>query len=106
MLDLLSKPPRPCLPVDVVHLYAYITCRARTVEYIEFYVLSPAERIAVLVNANTEISFAILLKAVKPAWKASSLPASSTSKSEAKGMSRSADTKIALGSVPGVVDTA
>ena len=35
----------------------YITCRARTVEYIEFYVLSLAERIAVLVNANTEISF-------------------------------------------------
>ena len=43
--------------VDVVHLYAYITCRTRTVEYIEFYVLSLAERIAVLVNANTEISF-------------------------------------------------
>ena len=28
--------------VDVVHLYAYITCRTRTVEYIEFYVLNLA----------------------------------------------------------------
>ena len=43
--------------VDVVHLYAYITSRTRTIKHIEFHVLSLAERIAVLLNSNAKISF-------------------------------------------------
>ena len=50
--------------------------------------------------------FAMRDSAVRPVWKSSSLPSSSTSKSQASGMSRSALTTMAFGRLSGVVVTA